>query len=392
MVADRLIAQRYRLLSELAPGQPSGGGALRNLWVARDEMLCREVTLEVLCEPLAADSVFLQRFQREAATLGKLIHPHIVATYDAGVDNGLAFLVTELVRGPTLREFLDGDGLPARDVVPMGLQLADALAHAHARGVIHGNITSSNILVAPGGQTKLAGFGLADQGIAGESTANDDLRALGGLLQAMGRAMGQAVTNEVATPPRARPLPHRYFARRRRWLALGGAACVLVGGLTWAGAPWLRDNSPAGATAEPAVRITDAGEVDPLPGNGEEDARDVRLIFDHDPATGWSTDQYTSPEFGRLKQGVGIWVRLDQPKRIRSVEVITSAPGWAAEIHGSSQPAALLAQWGAPLAKGSGLSTQHRFDLDFSGQVVLIWLTRLPPSGTIEIREVNVDV
>ena len=104
----------------------------------------------------------MERFEREARTLASLTHPGIVTVIDRGDDHGRPFIVFEYVRGRDLRERIAEAGrLPINDVLQIGEQVADALAYAHARGVIHRDVKPHNILLTPDGQPKLTDFGIA---------------------------------------------------------------------------------------------------------------------------------------------------------------------------------------------------------------------------------------
>jgi serine/threonine-protein kinase len=153
---------RYRLVGPLARG------GMAEVWEGFDDRLTRPVAVKVLHPHLAADEGFLERFRREAIAAARLAHPNVVATFDTGEDDGVAFIVMELIRGRTLREVLDDNhgSLPAAYVVAVGIQIADALHHAHESGIVHRDVKPANVLVCDGEpgsppQVKVADFGIA---------------------------------------------------------------------------------------------------------------------------------------------------------------------------------------------------------------------------------------
>src|SRR5690349_1121873 len=109
------------------------------VWEGHDEVLARPVAVKVLHPHLADDRVFQERFRREAVAAARLSHPNVVATFDAGTAaNGTAYIVMELVRGTTLRRLLsERRQLPPIVAVGIAVQITDALAHAHANGLVH---------------------------------------------------------------------------------------------------------------------------------------------------------------------------------------------------------------------------------------------------------------
>jgi eukaryotic-like serine/threonine-protein kinase len=152
--ADGLVAGRYRL------GRRLGSGGFGTVYAAHDERLDRAVALKLI----PAHGPAPERAQREALAAARLHHPGIVAVYDAGDDPEGRYLVYELVRGRTL-DALERDGaLSDRDVLRVGLALAEALLHAHERGVIHRDVKPQNVIVpdeAEGAAAKLTDFGVA---------------------------------------------------------------------------------------------------------------------------------------------------------------------------------------------------------------------------------------
>ena len=141
--AGSLLCGRYQVIRLIA----QGGMAV--VWEAHDQVLARAVAIKVLHPHLAQDRLFQERFRREAISAARLAHPNVVATFDAGItDHGTAFIVMELIRGRTLSAFaVDQGPLPVFVVIQIAMQIADALAHAHAAGLVHRDIKPANVLV-----------------------------------------------------------------------------------------------------------------------------------------------------------------------------------------------------------------------------------------------------
>src|SRR5262245_131859 len=127
---------------------------------ARDTRLGREVALKVISDG-AVDSERLQRFEQEARLAGSLNHPNLVVVHDVGSERGTPFLVTELLEGESLRHRLSRGRLSLRTALDLGVQIAEGLAAAHARGVVHRDVKPENIFLTSGGRAKLLDFGIA---------------------------------------------------------------------------------------------------------------------------------------------------------------------------------------------------------------------------------------
>ncbi len=128
---------------------------------ARDTRLDREIAVKVLPERLAEDPAALARFEREAKALAALSHPNLLAIHDFGREGSVAFAVTELLEGETLRRRLIEKRLPWREAVEIGAAIADGLAAAHSRGVIHRDLKPENVFLTSHGTVKILDFGLA---------------------------------------------------------------------------------------------------------------------------------------------------------------------------------------------------------------------------------------
>jgi len=153
---ERVLAGRYRLKRLIAKG------GMAEVWEAVDDILGRPVAVKMLHLHLAADESFRERFRREAIAAARLAHPNVVATYDTGTDDGITFIVMELVDGKTLRQILNETGpLPPGRAVHIAAQVADALQYAHKAGVVHRDVKPANIIVCPDGRLKVADFGIA---------------------------------------------------------------------------------------------------------------------------------------------------------------------------------------------------------------------------------------
>jgi len=159
---EELVLGRYRLLERL------GAGGFGEVWRARDELLQREVAVKRIRLGPERDS---DRAEREAQASARLSHPAIVALYEACAVEEAFYLISELVDGETLAELIACDELDDDEILEIGLALSGALAHAHARGVIHRDIKPQNVLVPhrvpeAAGAAKLTDFGGAS--LAGE--------------------------------------------------------------------------------------------------------------------------------------------------------------------------------------------------------------------------------
>src|SRR5581483_3171305 len=152
MLTDVLGRERYLV------DRPLGVGDMGTVQLARDTVLGRVVAIKVLAGHLAADDAFRLRFLREARLAARLCHPNIVQVFDAGEDGGCPFLVMEYVEGETVA---GGRGFPAAELIGLATQLAAALAHAHARGVVHRDVKPHNVVLRPDGVAKLTDFGIA---------------------------------------------------------------------------------------------------------------------------------------------------------------------------------------------------------------------------------------
>ncbi|MFA6299010.1 MAG: serine/threonine-protein kinase [Nocardioides sp.] len=154
MRPSAVLADRYDL------GDRIGTGGMADVFRATDRVLHREVAVKVLRE--TADSeTDRARFTSEARTLAQLSHVNLVMVLDAGTTTDQPFLVMELVEGPTLSARVQEGPVAPDEVASIGAQLADALAYAHAQGIVHRDVKPGNVLLGDNGRVKLADFGIA---------------------------------------------------------------------------------------------------------------------------------------------------------------------------------------------------------------------------------------
>src|ERR1700732_3774055 len=139
-----------------------GAGGMGEVYRARDTRLNRDVAVKVLPTSLSSDPFLRQRLEREAKAVSRLSHPHICTLHDIGHQDGVDFLVMELVDGETLEHRLIKGPLPVEQTIRFAAQIADALAKAHKMGITHRDLKPSNIMLTKGG-AKLMDFGLAKQ-------------------------------------------------------------------------------------------------------------------------------------------------------------------------------------------------------------------------------------
>lgn len=153
---NMLLEDRYELLEQI------GEGGMAVVYKALDRRLNRYVAVKVMRPEMAGDEEFRQRFFAESHAVAMLSSPNIVAVYDVSHDSNLEYIVMELVDGITLKQYMERRGpIPWREAVYFAKQIARALAHAHARGVVHRDIKPQNMLLLRDGTLKVGDFGIA---------------------------------------------------------------------------------------------------------------------------------------------------------------------------------------------------------------------------------------
>lgn len=146
----------YEILSAL------GAGGMGEVYRARDARLGRDVAVKVIPPGMVADPARLKRFEQEAQAAGMLNHPNLLAVYDFGTtEDGVPYLVTELLEGETLRQRLGGGAIPVRKAIDYALQIAHGLAAAHDKSIVHRDLKPENLFITRDGRVKILDFGLA---------------------------------------------------------------------------------------------------------------------------------------------------------------------------------------------------------------------------------------
>jgi serine/threonine-protein kinase len=154
-----LLANRYSLKEKI------GSGGMADVYLAVDTKLNRNVAIKILHTRLASDTVFVERFKREAHAVANLNHPNIVSIYDWGQHNSSYFIVMEILSGKTLKQIVQEKGrLNTHEAIEYAIQVCSALSYAHENKVVHRDIKPQNIVISPDGHVKVADFGIARNG------------------------------------------------------------------------------------------------------------------------------------------------------------------------------------------------------------------------------------
>ena len=429
-----MLGGRYRLDTRL--GAPSEEGS--EWWQATDTVLARPVLVELgQCG-----------IESTLPGTGRLAHPNVSAVYDTGSDDGRAWVVAELPRGQSLRQLLDGHGpFASGPTVGIGLQVSAALAAAHRIGVAHGHLDLDRVIVSDEGRVKVSGF-------TGAGSPPNDVVATGRVLYellcghgpddrtpvaprllrpgippsldevvlgALGRGASPIADAETlhaalasvdagaddatpdvvreATPPvGTRPLKRH---RRRPWWELTAVALIVCAGLAAIVLAVISrkgsgSGPPApGTTRGGALTVVKATAFDPPPGDGQEDDTRLPLLIDGNPATVWSTEVYTTHDFGHLKKGVGVYLTLNTAAKLHTLTINSPSRGWTGQVYVANAAASTLAGWGKAVASFSVHSQVTSVGLGSTrGSTVLVWITDLgapSPQAKVDIGELTLS-
>lgn len=186
-----LLAERYRIIRSL------GEGGMADVYLAKDEILNREVAIKILRGDMSSDPITLLRFQREASAVSMLHHSNVVEIYDVGQWENRHYIVMEYIPGKTLKQLISVRGaLDKEEAVAIMKQLTSAIAHAHEHQIIHRDIKPQNIMVKDDGTVKITDFGIALAHDAIQLTQSDSVMGSAHYI-APETTRGESATNQI---------------------------------------------------------------------------------------------------------------------------------------------------------------------------------------------------
>lgn len=155
-MTDKLLDNRYQLIKKI------GSGGMADVYMAKDILLDRTVSVKILHSNFAEDNEFIVRFRHEAQSAGKLSHANIVGIYDVGCDQGVYYIIMEYVEGETLKKYIQThENIPIDTAVRIAIEIGEALEEAHHNGIVHCDVKPHNILLTESGKVKVTDFGIA---------------------------------------------------------------------------------------------------------------------------------------------------------------------------------------------------------------------------------------
>ena len=159
------LADRYEIIEQI------GTGGMSDVYKAKCHKLNRFVAIKVMKSEFSEDKTFVSKFRAEAQSVAGFTHPNIVNVYDVGDENGIYYIVMELVEGITLKKYIEKRGrIPFKEAVSIAIQVANGLDAAHKHNIVHRDIKPQNIIISKEGQVKVTDFGIAK--VASSSTIN----------------------------------------------------------------------------------------------------------------------------------------------------------------------------------------------------------------------------
>lgn len=159
------LADRYEIIEQI------GTGGMADVYKAKCHKLNRYVAIKVMKSEFSQDKTFVSKFWAEAQSAAGLVNPNVVNVYDVGVENGIYYIVMELVEGITLKKYIEKRGrLPYKEAVSIAIQVANGMDAAHKHNIVHRDIKPQNIIISKEGKVKVTDFGIAK--VASSATIN----------------------------------------------------------------------------------------------------------------------------------------------------------------------------------------------------------------------------
>jgi TolB-like protein/cytochrome c-type biogenesis protein CcmH/NrfG len=382
MMIEKILGP-YRVLEKI------GEGGMGEVYKARDTRLDRTVAIKVLPPAMLADGTARARLLREARLASQLNHPHICTVHDVGEADGQVYIAMELVEGQSLSARLAGEALPTEQVLRFGSQIADALAHAHAHGVVHRDLKSANVVITPEGRAKVLDFGLAKRL---DEQNSDEITRLQASLTEPGMVVG---TLGYMAPEQLRG--EAADARSDIWalgvmlyeMASGARPFQGQTGFSLTSAILKEPHPPLPASVPAEVGATIARCLEKEPGRRYQQAGEVRAALDATQAgtaASWAAWRYRLARHRSWALAAGALVLVGVLVALVAL-VTTDAGGLRTLLFSGSATAIKLAV--LPFENRTGDPEQEYFSDGMTDEMIA-QLGRLHPAGLLVIARTSV--